>query len=67
MELLKGKDGAFDLAKDLVHLNLIMGERLHVVTILHSLYICISYTFILLAFLVSRLLSVYHVVCLAKL
>lgn len=31
--LLKGKDGAFDLAKDLVHLNLIMGERLNVVTL----------------------------------
>ena len=31
MDLLKGKDGPFDLAKDIVHLNLIMGERLCVV------------------------------------
>jgi hypothetical protein len=31
VDLLKGKDGPFDLAKDIVHLNLIMGERLCVV------------------------------------
>jgi len=37
VELLKGKDGAFDLAKDLVHLNLIMGEHLRVVTIFHHI------------------------------
>lgn len=37
MDLLKAKEGPFDLAKDIVHLNLIMGERLNVVDPLHHM------------------------------